>query len=96
MILTDCTISANVAGSGPGASCFMPFPSPGYFTNGPAGGARGAGIQQTGGFNSPTLRNTIVAGNHANSLPNDIAANVSSQGYNLIGVTNGSTGWIAS
>src|SRR5262249_48980985 len=39
------------------------------------------------------FRNTIVAGNQAASGP-DVNGNVTSLGYNLIGQTDGSTGWL--
>jgi hypothetical protein len=89
--LTSCTISGNQAVAGSGATCFVQFPPPGHFTNGPAGNAQGGGVYDV--QSAVTLWNTIVAANRTNSWPNDVAANVSSLGYNLIGITNDSAGW---
>jgi uncharacterized repeat protein (TIGR02543 family) len=65
-------------------------------------GAQGGGIFSYGPLLQ--LQNTIVAGNSASSNSPDILLSAPgwgtgllvSQGYNLIGATNGSTGWIAS
>ena len=68
------------------------------FVAGPAGLQRiGGGIQKS--FDAPTnLRNTIVAGNNATDRP-DVATEgttaFNSQGHNLIGITDGSSGWVA-
>jgi hypothetical protein len=42
-----------------------------------------------------TVQNTIIAGNTAGSAP-DVSGPLSSQGYNLVGVSDGSSGWVAS
>jgi hypothetical protein len=42
-----------------------------------------------------TLANTIVAGNEGYAHP-DVSGGVSSQGNNLIGMTDGSSGWVSS
>jgi CSLREA domain-containing protein len=52
----------------------------------------GGGILSQGTLN---IGNTIVADNTAATGP-DVNGTVSSQGYNLIGKTDGSTGWVAS
>ena len=43
-----------------------------------------------------TLGNTIVAGNTAATSGPDVFGTVASQGHNLIGKTDGSTGWVGS
>src|SRR5262249_12867357 len=49
------------------------------------------------GFNSNiTLGNTIVAGNTTASGGPDVSGVFTSQGNNLIGVTDGSSGWVGS
>jgi hypothetical protein len=42
------------------------------------------------------LHNTLVAGNTAQTSGPDAAGSFASQGFNLVGVTDGSTGWTAS
>ena len=54
----------------------------------------GGGLFNDGG--TVTLSNTIVAGNTASSSAPDVYETVTSAGHNLIGKTNGSTGWVAS
>src|SRR5262249_7774227 len=51
---------------------------------------RGGGLMRVGGMAS--LRNTIFAGNTALESP-DVRGDVTSQGYNLIGNTDGGTGF---
>ncbi|MCL4190247.1 MAG: PKD domain-containing protein [Thermoguttaceae bacterium] len=47
------------------------------------------------GFKTVTMKNSLVAGNHANFGP-DVNTEVMSQGHNLIGTTKGGTGFVAS
>jgi hypothetical protein len=42
------------------------------------------------------LWNTIVAGNTHTGSPSDVDGSIVSNGHNLIGDTNGSSGWVAS
>src|SRR5262249_35476548 len=58
-----------------------------------SGGGLGGGI-----YGGCTLHNTIVAGNTAQNGPdvNDAGTPFTSQGHNLIGKTDASTGWIPS
>jgi predicted outer membrane repeat protein len=51
----------------------------------------GGGVYRVGG--AVTLGNTIVAGNSA-SFGRDVSGAVSSTGHNLVGATDGSSGWI--
>lgn len=54
----------------------------------------GGGIDNFGTANT-TIRNTILAGNAASASGRDCYGAFTSAGYNLIGVTNDSTGWTA-
>ncbi len=86
--LTNCTLSGNTTLAGNGGN--------------PYRGAAGNGGSIAGGaiYTAPTsstvkLHNSIVAGNTASSGP-DVSGAFTSQGNNLIGKTDGSSGWIAS
>ena len=93
--LTDCTVSGNSASSHGG----------GLYTNGGAttltnctvsgntAGNNGGGLANYG---SVTLGNTIVAGNTASTSGPDAYGTFTSQGNNLIGETDGSSGWVSS
>jgi hypothetical protein len=70
--MTNCTVAANTAASGPGA-----------------------GIYLAGGENV-TVGNSIIALNIAGGSEADCFGQFTSLGFNLIGVTNGSSGWKAS
>jgi CSLREA domain-containing protein len=56
-------------------------------------GVRAGGGVAVVGTNTVTIANCIIA---TNSPPGDVSGVVKSQGYNLIGKTNGSQGWLAS
>ncbi|MGO9916316.1 MAG: choice-of-anchor Q domain-containing protein, partial [Isosphaeraceae bacterium] len=93
--LTDCTVSHNStdkAGGGINA-----FEATTILTNCTVGGnsaaSDGGGLVSFGG--TTTLTNTIVALNMAITGP-DVSGGVASQGNNLIGETDGSSGWISS
>jgi len=94
--LTNCTITGNTAlGNGGG----MSLRGTTTLTNCTITGntaARGGGFDVFSG--TPTFVNTIVAGNTATNAP-DVGGTTNPQaftslGHNLIGKTNGSTGWI--
>lgn len=55
----------------------------------------GGGIRNVAGAGGVQITNTIVATNKAASS-RDMFGAVSSQGFNLVGVTNGSSGWVSS
>jgi predicted outer membrane repeat protein len=55
----------------------------------------GGGLNRLAGSSTITLENTIVAGNTASTGP-DILGSIISQGNNLIGATDGSSGFVAS
>ncbi len=55
----------------------------------------GGGVYNYPGGGTATLANTIIAGNTAPTGPPDVDGIVTSLGYNLIGNTSGSGGWVA-
>jgi hypothetical protein len=91
LTLTNCTISGNYAASDQGGAS-----GGGLFNGGTAtltnctiSGNIGGGLANGG---TVTLANTIVAGNNGA----DVAGAFTSQGNNLIGATDGSSGWVSS
>jgi hypothetical protein len=100
LTLTNCTISGNYASAQDGASgaglvnagtatltnCTISGNSVGLYKG------SGGGLENSG---TVTLANTIVAGNTAPTDP-DVSGGVMSQGNNLIGATDGSSGWVSS
>jgi hypothetical protein len=83
--LNSCTLNGNSAVGGNGGS---------GLTTGSAGLASGGGLYQDGG--SAAVHNTIIANGSATggfSIGPDVAGSVSSQYYNLVSRTNGSSGW---
>ena len=56
--------------------------------------AKGGGLNDPGG--SSSLGNTIVAGNTASSSGPDVTGTFASQGHNLVGKTDSSSGWVGS
>lgn len=108
LFLTNSTVSGNQAlggvfsnGLGGGIYNLSNSANPGgsmiitnsTITNNRATG-RGGGLRvDTPG--AITTRNTIIAGNLSSTNEIDVSGTVVSQGFNLIGNTTGSTGWIA-
>jgi CSLREA domain-containing protein len=106
--LTICTIANNTAGSASGGgyggglsdlggsftltSCTVS----GNAAASTAGSGSGGGLYFDGSAGSFQLDNTIVAGNSAASNGADASGSFSSLGYNLIGITDGSSGWLGS
>ncbi|MFO0968633.1 MAG: right-handed parallel beta-helix repeat-containing protein [Gemmataceae bacterium] len=98
--LLNCTITGNFAqvngggvnsnnNAGPGSTTLTNCTVSGNSTAGSGGGLSVIN-------NQIILRNTIVAGNTASGSGPDAFQTIVSSGNNLIGKTNGSTGWIAS
>ncbi len=93
--LTDCTLSGNsTAGNGGGLNAEAGTTT---LTDCTVSGNSGLG----GGLysNSPvptTIANTIVAGNTASGSGPDAFGSFASGGHNLIGETDGSSGWVGS
>ena len=91
--LTDCTVSGNDAEFGGGLSN-----SGGTVTMTGCTVSRNSGYVCGGLVNRGTIRlvDTIVAGNSAGSWAPDVQGSFASQGNNLIGETEGSSGWVTS
>ena len=93
--LTNCTVAANSATSGGGL-----YNAGGTTTihdctlSGNAASGSGGGISNASG--TVTLGNTIVAGNTAATDGPDAFGIFDSLGHNLIGQTDGSSGWVGS
>jgi len=79
-----CTIGGNSVVGGAGGS---------GNPSGAQGGSSAGGIGSSTGALS--LLNVIVAANNATAIKHDVSGDFLSQGFNLIGVTNGSSGWVA-
>jgi predicted outer membrane repeat protein len=100
--LTNCTIANNTAGSASGTGYGGGLSDLGStFTlisctisgNTAASSGSGGGIYFDGSAGSVQVSNTIVAGNNAAGAGPDASGSFSSLGYNLIGITDGSSGW---
>jgi predicted outer membrane repeat protein len=59
-----------------------------------AGSAGGGGIRAQAGAGDLTVHNSIVAANEAATGGQDVNGAILSQGHNLIGTTDGSSGWV--
>ncbi len=91
--LTNSTVSGNTAGSaGGGLANYGTATLTNCTISGNSAQTKGGG----GLFNAGTakLSNTIDAGNNASVGP-DADGSVVSEGYNLIGITDGSSGWVS-
>ncbi len=100
--LTNCTISGNsssvtgggVANLGDGIVAGGTTTLIGCTVSGNSAATNGGGIDNESG--TVTLVNTIVAGNTATTSGLDVFGTFNSQGNNLIGETDGSSGWVGS
>ncbi len=95
--LTNCTVSGNDAEAQSGGGLYnlagsLTLTNCTISGNSAASGDGGGLI--SGG--TVTLGNTIVATNTAGLADPDVEGSVASEGYNLIGKTDGSSGWVAS
>jgi hypothetical protein len=86
--LTNCTISGNYVGAQSASGGGLENTGTVTLTNCTVSGNIGGGLSNSG---TVTLANTIVAGNGG-----DVSGAVTSQGHNLIGATDGSSGWVSS
>jgi predicted outer membrane repeat protein len=105
--LTNCTLTGNSAGQGGGLAILSLAGQPkvaiancticSNACAATAGGLGGGGICMSNG--TASILNSIVAGNFSPGLGPDISVRgpgvFTSQGFNLIGATNDSTGWTA-
>lgn len=104
--LTNSTVSGNAADNGSG-NCDCP--GGGIYVGGPGGnfvltnstvaqnrsGGLGGGVYNNS-MGIVTLRNSIIAGNLSPTSTKDASGTMSSEGFNLVGNTTGSSGWIGS
>src|SRR5439155_11533697 len=92
--LTNCTVGRNFAGNNGGglASLLGTDALTNCTLSGNAAAAAGGLFNQ----NDLLVGNTIVAGNTALAFGPDAVGTVTSRGNNLIGATDGSTGWVGS
>ncbi len=88
--LINCTIANNTTTLGNGGTGGSQVGPPTQALNGTNGTALGGGIHMSPG-GTVTIWNTLVAGNTGSSP--DVGGTFTSQGHNLIGATNGSSGW---
>jgi hypothetical protein len=96
LTVSNSTLSDNSAYLGGGISNFHGTLTVSNSTiSGNSADYDGGGIA-TSGFNPATLANTIVAGNNSATNDPDARGTFTSQGYNLIGTPNDSSGWIDS
>ena len=94
--LTNCTVSGNTSG-GEGGGLYNIYTNA-TLTNCTVSGnsaLAGGGLYNGRGTITENLGNTIVAGNTAGTSP-DVSGGFTSLGNNLIGETDGSTGWVGS
>jgi hypothetical protein len=92
--ITNCTFSNNSAGLGGGlwSSAGIAIVTNCTFTSNTANG--GGGLGKNPGVGTLQIQNSIIAQNSAPSSP-DLANDVTSLGYNLIGTNSGATGFTA-
>jgi len=91
----NCTISGNASGFNDGGGIYNvgTLTANNCTVSGNTASLDGGGIYQAGGM---ILHNTLIAGNTRFSGSQDVKGPVTSQGHNLIGNTNGSSGWVGS
>lgn len=82
LAIQSCTLSGGAMTGGVGGA--------GGVSGGVPGGSFGGGLRV--GDGSTEIGNTLVAGNAGSDAP-DVSGTVLSRGFNLVGVTNGSTGF---
>ena len=96
--VTNCTFSSNVVTGGVGGTGGLSWDDTsnvcGAGTNGAAGLAYGGGLHAATSLGG--LLNTLIAGNTGSTNSPDVSGTITSRGHNLIGATNGSSGWLAS
>jgi CSLREA domain-containing protein len=86
LIVTNCTVSANAAIHGLGGS---------GNPSGANGTGQGGGISNPDPLSLPQVTNTLIAGNTGADGGPDVFGPFTSKGFNLIGKTDGSTGFTA-
>jgi hypothetical protein len=106
LTLTDSTVSGNTATGGNGGGIYESFGSTSLITSctitlNTATGAffsgRGGGLSVLSGPGVLVeVQSTIIAGNSASTAAPDVDGRVTSQGFNLVGERDGSSGWAPS
>lgn len=95
-LLINDTVTGNTAGKGGAAGQSNPIVQPVFPPGAPGGNGFGDGILVFGPAPSAAaIGNTIVAGN-LGKRHQDVNGPFLSNGHNLVGVADGSTGWVAS
>ena len=97
--LTNCTLSGNTSGStggGVGASNLGGTTTLTDCTVSGNSAVKGGGLADQGDTGTVALGNTIVAGNTATTSGPDAYGSFGSSGHNLVGKTDGSSGWVGS
>jgi hypothetical protein len=95
--MTNCTVSGNSAGGGGGGLCSYGATTLTTLINCTVSGNSadlGGGFDNLDG--TANVGNTIVAGNAATTSGPDAFGTFASEGNNLIGETDGSSGWVTS
>ena len=95
--LTNCTVSGNtasLAGGGITNNKTATTTLTNCTVSGNSSSGYGGGLAIIAG--TMTIGNTIVTGNTASSSDPDVYGTVASAGHNLIGKTDGSSGWVGS
>ena len=96
--LINCTISGNIANEN-GGGIYNGYKGSASLTNctisGNSASSFGGGIYNNG-LGTVNIGNTIVALNVATTSGPDVQGTVVSKGNNLIGITDGSSGWVSS
>jgi hypothetical protein len=95
--ISNCTFAANHAQNGgalyEAVGGTMSISESTIATNSAA--SAGGGLRDVAAASAVQFTDTIIAGNKALS-GHDVSGAVTSQGFNLVGITNGSSGWVAS
>ena len=96
LTITNSTIADNsTSGPGGGILVYLGTLTADNDTIADNSASSGGGIASDPG-STLTIGNTIVAGNTATTSGPDVLGTFTSQGNNLIGETDGSTGWVSS
>jgi hypothetical protein len=95
LTITASTLSGNSADTGGGINNFFGQLTLTGSTLSDNSAAFGGGIFNWNGVGTAKIRNTIIATNRASNSGPDVSGDFSSLGYNIIGIGNGGTGFVA-
>jgi len=90
--MTNCTICSNVSVAGNGGPGGTDTSDQTKGPSGSPGSGNSGGLSSSG---NAQLQNCLIAGNQAAIYP-DVVGSVNSGGFNLVGIADGSTGWLVS